>query len=105
MNCVTGKPRVGDVLVKRPVRQSALGGNKVHVRLAPQTLAQMAKLRDFLARDGQLVLGLQINLAGVLDVQFIEFRTDLAPDAGLFGVVVEERRAESFQTVLSAQSE
>ena len=51
------KAAVGDVLVKGAVRQRPLGRDEVHVRLAPQPVAQMAQLRDLVARDGQLALG------------------------------------------------
>ena len=53
------KAALGDVLVKGPIRQGALGRDEVHVRLAVQPLAQMAQLRDLVAGDGQLALGLR----------------------------------------------
>ena len=50
-------------------------------------------------------LACEVDLAGVLDVQFVQLRADLAPDARFFRRVVDERRAESFQAVLAAQGE
>ena len=43
--------------------------------------------------------------AGVLAVQLVELRADLAPDARLLGGVIDERRAEVLQPVLAAQRE
>src|SRR6516162_7812324 len=68
-------------------------------------LAQKAELRNFVAGDGQIALRLEIDFARVLDVQFVQLRADLAPDARLFRGVVDERWAEPFQPVLAAQGE
>ena len=71
----------------------------------PQPLAQQSQLRDFFARDVEFALGIKIHLAGVFAMQFVQLRADLAPDARLLGVVVDERRAKTFQAVLAAQRE
>jgi hypothetical protein len=73
--------------------------------VAPDAVAQMAQLWDLVAGDGQLTLRVQVDPAGVLQMQLIEFRADLAPDARLLGVVIDQRRAEVLQPVLATQSE
>ena len=41
MNCVTGKPRLGDVAVKGPVGDRAFGGHQVHACLVLEPLAEV----------------------------------------------------------------
>ena len=55
--------------------------------------------------DREIALRRQVDLAGVLDVQFVELRADLAPDAGFFGGVLDERRAEPLEPVPPAERE
>ena len=59
-----------------------------------EPLAEVPELRDLVLGDGQVALRLQVDRAGVLAVQLVELRADLAPDARLLGRVVDERRAE-----------
>ena len=51
------KTALADVLVKGPVRKGAFGRDQMDVRFLPQPFAQVAELRDFLARDGEFALG------------------------------------------------
>ena len=70
-----------------------------------EPFAQGAELRNLVCADAEVVLGLQIDRAGVLAVEFVELRADFAPDARLFGVVMDDRRTELFETMPTAQSE
>ena len=94
---------VGNTLVKGPVRQGAFGGNEVHVGLAPQPLADDAKLRDLFSGNSQLALAGKVNAAGVLEVKFIQLWADFAPNASLLGGILDYRRPKTLQAATTAE--
>src|SRR5262249_4661711 len=63
------------------------------------------QLRNLLARDGKLALGVEVDLASVLDVQLVQLWADLAPDARFLRRVGDDRRAAISPAGLSTQSE
>lgn len=96
---MTGKP-LGDVLIKSAVSQRPFSRHQVRLRFLAKPIAQVPHLRNRVLGNGQVVLGLQVHLAGVLLVQFVQPPADIFPQGGFFRGVVEERRAEAFQPVL-----
>src|SRR6185503_528290 len=99
------KPALSDVLVEDAVRQRPFGRDEMHVRLAFDTSAQMTQLRNVPLCDRQFALGVEIRLAGVLDVQLVELRADVAPNARFFGAVFDDGRAQPFETMTPAERE
>ena len=89
-----GETTAGNVLIEGPVWQRAFGRDQVHVGFLPDALAEVPELGNFIAGDDELTLRLEISLAGVFDVQFVQLRADFPPDAGFLRRVVDERRAE-----------
>ena len=72
---------------------------------ALHALAQIAELRDLGRADAEVALGLQIDTAGVRDVECGQLRRDFAPDALLLVRVIDARRSEVLQPVLAAERE
>src|SRR5688572_2619765 len=99
------KPALADVLVEDAVGQRALCRDEMHVGLALDTPAQMTQLGNLALGDRQLALGVEIRLARMLDVQLVELRADLAPDARFLCRVFDDGRAQSFEAVTPAQGE
>ena len=65
--------------------------------LALQPLAQVAELRDLLARDGQVALGPEVQLTGMLLVQLVQLRADLTPDAPVTMAITTSAGAVKYQ--------
>src|SRR5688572_5533201 len=99
------KPPLTDVLVEDAIGERTFCGDEVHVRLVLDAPAQMTQLWNVGLCDGQLTLRLEIGLAGVLDVQLIELRADVAPDACFLGGVFHDRRAQPLEAMTPAQRE
>src|SRR5688572_7824140 len=100
-----GETALAYVLVEDAIGKRTFGRDEMHVRLALETPAQMTQLGNLALRDSQLALRRQIGLAGVLDVQLVELRADVAPDARFLRGVFDDRRAQPFETMTPAQRE
>ena len=99
------KAALSDVFVEDAVGQRTFRRDEVHVGLVLDAPAQMTELRDLALRDGQLALGVQVGLAGVLDMQLVELRADIAPDPRFLRRVFDDRWAQPFETMTPAQRE
>ena len=73
--------------------------------ISPRRARSDRELRDLGLADAEVALGLQVDAAGVLDVQRVELRRDFPPDALLLVRVVDARRPEVLQPVLAAERE
>jgi hypothetical protein len=60
-------------------------------------------LRDLLAGNGQVPLAVQVNAAGVLEMQFIQLGADFAPDARFLGSVLNDRRPKALESATAAE--
>src|SRR5262245_40090158 len=96
------KSSLGNVGIESPVRQWALCGHQVHIGLMPQSVTEVSQLWNLCLRDAERPLRLEIDSAGV-NVQGVEFGTDLLPNSCLFRRVLDQRRPERFETVPATQ--
>src|SRR5262245_60753847 len=98
-----GEAALADVLIEDSIRKRALCGNEMHVRFALHTFAEVSQLWNLGLGNRELALRGEVHRAGVFVVELLEAWADLAPDACLFGRVVDDRMPQPLEPVLPAQ--